>query len=90
MPPFALLCRIASDNRTGAAALTAWSRERMANYKVPREIVVVDELPRGSTGKVLRGGLHSVPEPALEALRGLTRHRLAHQVVEPDLRSRPR
>ncbi len=34
-------------------------RDSLANYKVPREIVVLDELPRGSTGKVLRGELQS-------------------------------
>ncbi|WP_156749625.1 acyl-CoA ligase FadD12 [Mycobacterium sp. E1747] len=34
-------------------------RENLANYKVPREITVVDELPRGSTGKILRNELQS-------------------------------
>jgi acyl-CoA synthetase (AMP-forming)/AMP-acid ligase II len=34
-------------------------RENLANYKVPRDIAVVDELPRGSTGKVLRAELQS-------------------------------
>jgi acyl-CoA synthetase (AMP-forming)/AMP-acid ligase II len=32
-------------------------RENLANYKVPREIVVLDELPRSSTGKILRNEL---------------------------------
>ena len=32
--------------------LIAWSRERMANYKVPRKVVVADELPTTPTGKV--------------------------------------
>jgi acyl-CoA synthetase (AMP-forming)/AMP-acid ligase II len=32
-------------------------RENLANYKVPRDITVLDELPRGSTGKVLRNEL---------------------------------
>jgi acyl-CoA synthetase (AMP-forming)/AMP-acid ligase II len=34
-------------------------RENLANYKVPREIAVLDELPRGSTGKILRNELLS-------------------------------
>ncbi|MCV7075926.1 acyl-CoA ligase FadD12 [Mycobacterium szulgai] len=34
-------------------------RENLANYKVPREITVLDELPRGSTGKILRAELKS-------------------------------
>jgi len=29
-------------------------RENLANYKVPRDVVVLDELPRSSTGKILR------------------------------------
>ncbi|MDT5223399.1 MAG: hypothetical protein QOG19_806 [Mycobacterium sp.] len=32
-------------------------RENLANYKVPRGITVLDELPRGSTGKILRNEL---------------------------------
>ncbi|MBO0864096.1 MAG: acyl-CoA synthetase, partial [Mycobacterium sp.] len=34
-------------------------RENLANYKVPREIVVLPELPRSSTGKVVRSDLLS-------------------------------
>jgi acyl-CoA synthetase (AMP-forming)/AMP-acid ligase II len=44
--------------RTGAtvdeAGLIAWAREKMANYKVPRSIEVVDALPLNATGKVLK------------------------------------
>jgi HIP---CoA ligase len=36
------------------AALIAWSRERMANYKVPRSVQVVDGLPLNASGKVLK------------------------------------
>jgi acyl-CoA synthetase (AMP-forming)/AMP-acid ligase II len=32
----------------------AWARERMANYKVPRRVVVVDALPLNASGKVLK------------------------------------
>ena len=34
--------------------LIQFSRARLAHYKCPKEIVVVDELPRSATGKVLR------------------------------------
>jgi acyl-CoA synthetase (AMP-forming)/AMP-acid ligase II len=32
----------------------AFARERMANYKVPRSVEVVDALPRNASGKVLK------------------------------------
>jgi fatty-acyl-CoA synthase len=32
----------------------AYVKDNLANYKVPREVVVVDELPRNATGKVLK------------------------------------
>jgi acyl-CoA synthetase (AMP-forming)/AMP-acid ligase II len=32
--------------------LMAWCREHMANYKVPRKIVVTDDLPRNAAGKI--------------------------------------
>ena len=36
------------------AELIAWCRERMANYKVPRSVEVVDALPLNASGKVLK------------------------------------
>ncbi|MGW2657448.1 FadD3 family acyl-CoA ligase [Streptomyces sp. NPDC001478] len=37
--------------------LIAWSRREMANYKVPRAVEFVAELPRNASGKVLKGEL---------------------------------
>jgi long-chain acyl-CoA synthetase len=37
--------------------LGAFAREQLAGYKYPRRIEVLDELPRGPTGKVLREAL---------------------------------
>jgi acyl-CoA synthetase (AMP-forming)/AMP-acid ligase II len=34
------------------AALIAWCRDEMANYKVPRYVEVVDALPTNAVGKV--------------------------------------
>ncbi|MGW2628305.1 FadD3 family acyl-CoA ligase [Streptomyces chattanoogensis] len=34
--------------------LIAWSRREMANYKVPREVEFVPELPRNASGKVVK------------------------------------
>lgn len=37
-----------------AEGLLAWSRQNMANYKVPRHVEVVDALPSNASGKVLK------------------------------------
>lgn len=42
--------------------LKALCRERLAGYKVPRRIVVLDELPRNPTGKILRRDLKAMLE----------------------------
>ncbi|WP_051796384.1 FadD3 family acyl-CoA ligase [Streptomyces sp. NRRL S-87] len=39
--------------------LVAWSRREMANYKVPRTVEFVAELPRNASGKVLKRELRS-------------------------------
>jgi len=47
--------------RSGAAVdpdeLVAWCRERLANYKVPRYVEVVEALPKNATGKVTKNVL---------------------------------
>jgi fatty-acyl-CoA synthase len=48
-------------------ALKAHVRENLANYKVPRSITVLDELPRGSTGKIVRRDLRALVEPDASA-----------------------
>ena len=40
-----------------AEELTAYARERIAHYKVPREFIVTDDLPRTPTGKLVKGQL---------------------------------
>ena len=35
-------------------------RESLANYKVPRQITVLDELPRSITGKIVRKDLQAL------------------------------
>jgi acyl-CoA synthetase (AMP-forming)/AMP-acid ligase II len=36
------------------ASLVEWARGRLANYKVPRRVLVVDGLPVNASGKVLK------------------------------------
>ena len=54
--------------------LVAWSRERLARHKYPRQVRFVDELPLGPSHKVLKREL---------------RHRLAAGRSDGDLASRP-
>ncbi|MEV0964461.1 MULTISPECIES: FadD3 family acyl-CoA ligase [unclassified Streptomyces] len=42
--------------------LIAWSRREMANYKVPRSVEFVAELPRNASGKVLKTELRARAE----------------------------
>lgn len=39
--------------------LTEWAREHMANYKVPRHIEVVDNLPLSASMKIMKDGLRA-------------------------------
>ena len=47
--------------RAGSTAscddIIAWSRDQMANYKAPRRVEIVDELPLNATGKVVKDEL---------------------------------
>jgi long-chain acyl-CoA synthetase len=40
--------------------VVAFCRERLAAYKYPREVVVIDDLPKGPSGKVLKTELRRV------------------------------
>ena len=45
---------VRSDDSCTEDELKAWVKENLARYKVPREVVFIDELPRNATGKVLK------------------------------------
>jgi long-chain acyl-CoA synthetase len=49
---------------TDPAELREFVKERVAAYKYPRRVWLVDELPRGPTGKILKREI-SAPETAL-------------------------
>ena len=40
-----------------AAEVIAWTRERLANYKLPKRVLILSELPRNTMGKVLKATL---------------------------------
>lgn len=47
------------------AAVKDYVKENLARYKVPREVIFLDELPRNATGKVLKRELQQhQPDPA--------------------------
>ncbi|MGB1756262.1 MAG: AMP-binding enzyme, partial [Pseudomonadales bacterium] len=52
--------------KTGAtpkvADIIAYCREHLAAYKVPRQVQFVDDLPKTSTGKVMRRELKTLDE----------------------------
>lgn len=39
------------------AEIRAFAKERLAEFKVPRQVLILDEIPKGATGKVQRIGL---------------------------------
>jgi long-chain acyl-CoA synthetase len=43
--------------------LRAWCRERLAPFKTPRSVRIVEALPRTATGKILRRGLRAMLDP---------------------------
>jgi long-chain acyl-CoA synthetase len=55
------------DQTVEPAALRAFCRESLAGYKVPREIRILDALPKGPTGKVLRRSLHADSHRTVES-----------------------
>lgn len=52
------------DQTLEEAALIRWCREQMANYKVPRSVVFLAQLPTNPAGKVLKYQLRDLPSPA--------------------------
>jgi malonyl-CoA/methylmalonyl-CoA synthetase len=49
-----VVARAGRDAECGEAALRAFARERLAPYKVPKQVVLMTELPRNAVGKVVK------------------------------------
>ncbi|WP_280831895.1 FadD3 family acyl-CoA ligase [Mycolicibacterium frederiksbergense] len=56
---FVVLNDVPGAHAVAAEELIAWSRERMAGYKVPRYVEFLDELPLNATGKVMKDQLEA-------------------------------
>lgn len=50
-----------------ADALLALAKERLAPYKVPKDVVFVDSLPRNAMGKVMKTEVRALFDPDVEA-----------------------
>ncbi|MEP1595369.1 MAG: AMP-binding protein, partial [Halieaceae bacterium] len=51
---------LAAGAELDEAAVIDWSRENMANYKVPRSVRFLAEFPMNASGKVLKGDLREL------------------------------
>ncbi|SUA72713.1 3-hydroxybenzoate--CoA/4-hydroxybenzoate--CoA ligase [Nocardia otitidiscaviarum] len=52
------------DSKRDAQEIKDFVKENLARYKVPREVIFLDELPRNATGKLLRKPLVEMEVPA--------------------------
>jgi acyl-CoA synthetase (AMP-forming)/AMP-acid ligase II len=59
-----------ADSTMSAAAIVAWARDQMANYKVPRRVELVDALPVNATGKVMKDELRARAAATIDARQG--------------------
>jgi acyl-CoA synthetase (AMP-forming)/AMP-acid ligase II/aryl carrier-like protein len=66
---------LAPKATTDERSLMRFAAEYLADWKVPRRITIVDELPKGPTGKLVRTGL--------AAALGLDRAKCAPEVRQP-------
>ena len=57
--PLALVSASAGS-KLDAPAMLQFLRERLADYKLPREIIILPELPRNDTGKILKTHLREM------------------------------
>jgi acyl-CoA synthetase (AMP-forming)/AMP-acid ligase II len=48
---------VLKDGKTTEAELKAFAKTRVAEFKIPRHIIIMDEIPKGATGKMQRIGM---------------------------------
>ena len=48
-------------------SLRSWCRETLASFKVPKSVILLDELPRNPTGKILRRELSVLLEKEMSS-----------------------
>ena len=48
---------LSSESKSGEKDIKVFAKGRMADFKVPRHIIILDEIPKGATGKMQRIGM---------------------------------
>jgi len=48
---------LSEGSKLGEKDIRGFAKEKMADFKVPRQIVILDEIPKGATGKMQRIGM---------------------------------
>jgi fatty-acyl-CoA synthase len=63
---FVVVARTDDQPAPAEEELREWVKQNLARYKVPREFVFLDELPRNATGKILKRELaqHETEHPS--------------------------
>ncbi|MGH7324410.1 MAG: class I adenylate-forming enzyme family protein [Candidatus Rokuibacteriota bacterium] len=49
--------------REASESLVTWCKDRLAGFKYPRHVTILDRLPRAATGKILKSRLRPTPPP---------------------------
>jgi fatty-acyl-CoA synthase len=58
--PVAIVALADDGDDLSADELTAWLDDKLARYKHPKDVVVVEALPRNASGKVVKGELRKM------------------------------
>jgi long-chain acyl-CoA synthetase len=56
---------VRTDSALTPEAVRAWAAEKLTSYKVPRDVVFVDELPKSPVGKILRKDVRAAQHAAV-------------------------
>jgi oxalate---CoA ligase len=70
-----------SDVRISPAEIRSFLFDRIADFKVPSQVIIVDEIPKGATGKLQRIGLSEKLKDKLQSDRILPRTAIEEKIL---------